>query len=500
MNDRRTPRASGERPWDLAYALVAIGAAAIGIVLCRPAWPGRVQLALAALGSLSLAASCFTCAWRSAPRLATLNVLIAASGAQALWILLIAISGGATTLVGSSFGVDLATAPLRTTVPLCIPCAVGVLFCLLLPRSVARGGAPLPADADAVSRPLNLLALLGGALMILFWIGGSAEKQGIWYWLRLAHYSLSMVPLLVGRFVTGPAAVFWWCCATANVVVSLSAGARLPALMPVVLWGAGRLWRRGAIDRREMLRFAGAATALVLVSGAIGVARDVAGRSEVRELTGEGLRTIWAEVATALSRSLTSEEFVRAGIGRMLTEPNQAVFVLTPSVVPYRGFGGFADELVRTARLFHLTNRTRSDFLGEGLGASQATAYGFIVNEFTSVEFPMLADGWSRAGVPAAVVMSTLCVLWLVILERLARGWSHRNPTVALVLFIVAVKFALDVGGVSFQAALRTSIYYGAVLVAIAAILSRRTVRNDRPVRLRISVGSLESTSRSRVQ
>lgn len=372
----------------------------------------------------------------------------------------------------------MADEPLRATLPLTIPSLVAAIAGAVASRVAWLRTAPSLEPIDGLDRPLvwQRLAVLSGVLMVVFWFAGGAERGGVWYLFRIAHYSLAMAPILIGRFVVGSTGTFWWCCALLNVVVSLSAGGRLPAFLPIVLWAIGRIWRRGGlVSTGQLARYTTVGVFLLLLSGAVGITRDTVGRFGVDHLNFEAVAAISDGIVTALFAESGSEEFTRAGIGRMITEANQAVFLLTPHVVPYKSFDGFMGEFVRTARVSHLTGGTRGDFLEEGLGTAPANEFGFMVNESTSVEFPMLADGWSRAGVSGAILMVSLCIVWGVLGEGLGRRVFQKRPVVGLAIVMIVAKFAMDLGGVSLPAALKTTLYYGTVFVVTIAILSRGT-------------------------
>jgi hypothetical protein len=143
------------------------------------------------------------------------------------------------------------------------------------------------------------------------------------------------------------------------------------------------------------------------------------------------------------------------------------------------------NEASAAARLYFFT---REDSLYENaeLGTLPARSYGFTVNEHTSVEFGVLADGWSRGGLLGAILLSLAFCLIVLLLELASLKMGSLSPPSRMALTVVCMTAALQFNNIPFIAAVRSLILgYGVWLVfclLISPIIpaSQRTPRTNK--------------------
>lgn len=125
-------------------------------------------------------------------------------------------------------------------------------------------------------------------------------------------------------------------------------------------------------------------------------------------------------------QSVDEESSVRNSLGRTLIAANVVTPYMTPSKVPYRGFYGMKNEVMSVISLAgDEGNSMRADI---GYGTGIAINYGFVVNDATSVEWPILADAFSRFGYLGVLFYSLLFALLCRYLERLCNKSYNKYP------------------------------------------------------------------------
>lgn len=478
LSERRTSNAKIRQA--MTFAAFNVSAAAFLAVVASQA-SGRLELVLVSLGTACLGFAAFMYAWRWAPGLAAPRFVAMIGAMQPAWMAAYVAFGGTTFAVGSEFGVDLAIHPYRSSLPFVLPGIAAALYSRLSHRGAPGRLERRIGDAPVATLEIRNLAYVSGALMLVFWWASREEATGIWYFLRIVHYSLAFTPILIGRFARGLPERVWWGCVAVNGVISLAQGARLPALFPIVLWTVGRLWRDWAkLKLFRILPFVAVGFGLLAISGLVGIAREEIGRRTFEELGGGDVKRMGTAAIAAGRGEAGSEGPVAEALKRNITWANPAAFILSPEAVPFRGVEGLSDEFMQLLRVSYMQGESRKMVLERGLGTAPAQAYGFMVTERTSVEFPALADGWSRAGWWGAFLVCFAWVWWASLFERLARRLAPARPFLGLMLFAFSLKATMDPGAVPLLSAVRGAMLYGLVTWAIATVLSLGT---GRPIR-----------------
>jgi hypothetical protein len=473
--------------------------AALGVFLSVTGWStawligdGRVALLSASLGVIGLSAILFLVASWLTPTLVVPRLAIVAQASQAVWLGLIAALGMPTTVLGTSISIDIADQPLGACAPLLLipfSSVVAAVFlrgyCLRVPKGF------LEDKAKGTPPGLNALFVLGSVAMLAFWPATMAGAGWLSYAARTMNYGLLFIGLLVGRYGRGRVVLFWWACVFANGTIALSIGARYFAFLPPVLFLGGRLLdpnrrRRGRLAVTSAILLVG----LLVLSGIIGVARGRVGRPRVEDVTLDGLSEMASASAQALEGVGGDGAVGIEGVSRMVSWTNQAVTLLTPDTVPFRGLTSLWEELNQAASIAAITGQTREDLLAQGLYSAPANLYGFFVTNSNSVEFSLLADGWYRGGAWVVVLLATIIVLVAGGAELVALNVRHRWPSAALMGLLLAGKLAMDVNGLPFVAALRSFILNGSMAVLLAVLLAEasRYLSNARvtgPTRMR---------------
>ena len=122
----------------------------------------------------------------------------------------------------------------------------------------------------------------------------------------------------------------------------------------------------------------------------------------------------------------------------MLIHANVVTPFLTPSFVPYRRWESFNDEISSIVSLKGDSGRdkNRHERGDLGYGTGVATQYGFQVNEFTSVEWPIIADSFSRFGYVGIFIYSFAFALFLSYIEIKCINLWAKNTLLSLTVHL----------------------------------------------------------------
>jgi hypothetical protein len=183
---------------------------------------------------------------------------------------------------------------------------------------------------------------------------------------------------------------------------------------------------------------------MIAISGALGTVREEIGRGDFSifslDRVAQTTDAVWRRLA--YKSNVIDQDLVLNGLGRMVVWPNLEAAILTPESIPYRGFDDFAHEVLRSFRIFTLEDFSRQDTYDAGLFSYPATRYGYLVNTDTSVEWGVLADGWSRGGPWATMLFGFLLAVFFIIAEYILLTCSIQ-PSKALLLSGVLIGGAL---------------------------------------------------------
>jgi hypothetical protein len=329
-----------------------------------------------------------------------------------------------------------------------------------------------------------------GGLLIFYWFAAIEGSGAIGYVVRVLSTTLLFVPFLAGVFSARFRAVrnFWFVVLAINASIGLAAGSRFVALLPIVLYVVGYITTLHGWHRRRaiMLTLAGGLAAF-FVTGIIGIVRQEIGRGGVEIFSSERVAAVINEAEQVVAQGASGRDLiVFNALTRLLAPTNVAVPMLSPEVIPYRGFEGLQREIVATARIQALSGVSHGEYLEAGLGQGPANAYGFLVDETNAFEFGILPDGWSRGGPLVVLLFGFSLTLVYIASEKLARRRYRNNPAAFLLLLAVVAKSVfLDAGVFPLLHTLRSLILgLGLIAVLVGAINTLHAAQR-KPVRMR---------------
>ena len=467
----------GIRPGAPWLVLTAIAAVVLGMVAYGSGEGRGSLLTVAAAGCISCLAAC-AAAGRLMPRYYAPRLLIVSYGVQLLALFAIAALGLPLGPPYHPFEVNAGDAPFRTvlamlTVPAGTLMAAMVCWAISRPSRVPHKADPL----NDIAKQRRVYLVVAAVTMLLYWPAGLENAGAIGYVGRILATALMVAPFLAGRDSRAdlPLAALWSIAILVNAVIGIAAGTRSMAFIAAVLFAAGYV---SALPRgRRLVVGAGGALAMLLLiqlAGALGVVRDELGRGGLELLRPDHVR----EVLDGILRQMTpgdrqnSEEVALQGVGRLLAWTNVVVPLMTPEMIPYRGFDGFVDEASGTLQIASVSGLTADELFDAGLATAPARVYGFTVNSSTAVEFTLAADGWSRGGVPVALLFSFIAALAISVGELSAFRLHRLGTGVATILALPVAKAALfDAVALPLLPTLRGMVMYTLTVAVLVVII-----------------------------
>ncbi len=440
---------------------------------------GRVALFVSSGASLCIAVVLYRAMRVLRPDIITPRLMVVYAALQLVWIMLIVLLGVPTLIFSTTFGVDIGDHPFRAVLPLLI-LPFGALCGVGTARFFGGRGRRQTSTLGLVaSAPPIIVVYLtfSAALLILYWFAALPGAGAVGYLIRVLSSTMFLVPLLAGMFAQRFPSTRWvWFVALGvNGLIGLATGSRAIALMPAAFYVAGYvLTLQGRKRTRAVVISAALGTIAVLMTGIIGLVRQEIGRGGLDIFSQERISAVAEEAARTLEQGAAARtSIVGDGLMRLVAHTNVVVPVLSPDVVPYRGFEGLGSEIASTARISALAGVSAEEFYEAGLGSAPAVAYGFMVNELTSVEFGVLPDGWSRGG-PLVVLLFGYLLAWGYIAAEAAvrRVFARDTGAILLSLVVIARSAFFDASGLTLLATFRSLVFGLAFVAVIIALLN----------------------------
>lgn len=321
--------------------------------------------------------------------------------------------------------------PFGSFVALISPSLGFVMFAVAL-MLLRRGpsGLSLREIVDRLSPGFERLLIVAALLQFSLWFTSDERVSGslIAYGLRIVSHSVPLIPFLAGylAFKLRRATLVWVMVFVIGIGFSFVTGSRGYVYFPLLAFLMGLFIGLARWTKRVQLAviLAPALAVAFIVASLVGERRGKTGRIQLSQVSEEGIGSITKE-----SKAILAEEHAKGndeagltdvGLARLVNWPNIAIPAMTPDVVPYRGFG----DIGRECSSFLKLGRFSKDIYWSNVIAND---YGFMVNEATSVEFGIGADGASRAGTLGAVLYGLIVAVVLGVLERVASCLHRRN-------------------------------------------------------------------------
>ena len=410
---------------------------------------GRATILLLSIGSVGVCSLIVLAMMYLAPELLLPRLIVASYALQCLWLVFVAVFDvGGIDLTG--FLPDVYQNPYRAVLPnLLVPLAAlaAIGFWRLLPvRVLSRGN--LWRLTEEAPPGFGFYLVASAVLLLAYW-PATVEHVGWWaYGVRVVQRSMGFMPLFMGRYFRQfPWANRLWMPVLAiNAVIGLSLGGRSYAFIPVVLYLIGRTVGQQAGKRLRSLVLIGLlGIPMFAISAALGTVRGEIGRGDFSifslDRIAETTNAIWSRLA--YKSNVIDQDILLNGPGRMVVWPNLEAAILTPETIPYRGFDDFAHEVLLSFKVFALADFSRQDTYDAGLFAYPATRYGYSVNTGTSVEWGVLADGWSRGGPWATMLFGFVLTMFFIIAEYILLTRSILTSKALLMISGVLIATAL---------------------------------------------------------
>jgi hypothetical protein len=444
--------------------------------------PGRLLLFVVCAGALALCSLIFLAIGALTPSLLLLRIVTFAFMMQMFWMLLITLVDAPTFLSNSVITTDVTDYPLEGVLPLLLVPLVALGACLVLWLFLKKQRSQPSILSTLVVRPPNLSYYLvfAAVVQLLYWPAAVKNSGSIGYFIRATSYTLTFAPLIAGRYsATLPKTHRMWLIAMSiNAAIGLLVGSRLIALLPPSLYMLGYVVSLRGRARMRMAAFGGALFILALMlSGIVGLVRQEVGRGGIEILSSERVSSVVDSATKVIEGQQTvsaepDSTITTEGLSRLVVWTNIVVPIMTPSILPYRGYEELPNEIVLSMQFANFSGARLEDLLDAGMFSAPANSYGFTVNTETSVEWGILADGWSRDGASGVVLFAFIAMLVLLLAEQLIYGVRKLPRAAKLFLFSAYAKNSLGVVTVPLLTTVRTMVLDTAIILFVVLAIN----------------------------
>jgi hypothetical protein len=294
-----------------------------------------------------------------------------------------------------------------------------------------------------IGSSMNPNRLLG--LLALFFSLNVVSAFDLIYLIQVLSLSFAFSPIIFGLLfdlANNRSKIVWFSLMTTNLIFHIVQGSRGIAVMPILLFIVGYLIQMNNTKRKIRLF-------IILILIGYPVLAVFGKISDYRQIFGRGLE-VSVENFSYLADFLISgdsyeiiESSAPEGLVRLLNHADMAVISLTPDIIDYRG-GDYIFDEIQNAILLNGSSERASSFYSGHYGNSVALKYGYSVNESTSVEFSLLADAYSRAGLLGIIIYYSFFTLILFSLERMTASAIFGNNVIALILLMFILISAIN--------------------------------------------------------
>lgn len=291
-----------------------------------------------------------------------------------------------------------------------------------------------------------------GLLFIVLYPFNEFLPPVVAYFMRLL-LGISVVSPILAGFLFFKAGRFFNACWVGGLVLftiwSFTIGSRGHATLFWVYYAAGLLFGAPsrALRRRILIASLFAIYPFTVILGAVGAVRDQIGRVSTADISQSRIDLFFNQLDKENTRA-KEDRSLRNGVYRLVNWANPAVIYLSPEKVEYRYFGSVPTELLSILDISLISGKSpeekRKLDIKNKLGTAAANDYGFRVTEANSVEFGILADGWSRMGPSGLFIVAYIMVSLLLWAETLIMQARMSNVPFAMIahFYFLSVAFS----------------------------------------------------------
>lgn len=421
---------------------------ALTVLAGAVAGSGQAALFLSMIGAGAFGLAALVWTHQTEPDLLAIKFFIMSYSSQPLFVAGLALLGYFDGVGKITLGAVAVDSPALLSVALMIMPAAGwiatSLYLVVRPARIARENT-LAHWLRSPPANLGWFLMIGAVVSLSVWVVQFIAGGVVGYVLRVLHKALFFVPLLAGAYAFHyrRTMVVWALVLGANLVLGFVTGARSWGFYPIALYGLGMYLSAPRVRRRWLTALAiPVGITAIFFLGLAGVVRDQLGRGGGEIVNRERINDAMIEATAAMNGSTilaNLEAPVFKALTRIVRWTNVVVPLSSPRPVAFRGLVGLRSEVTS---IFSLGQFSATRFSANEV----ANDYGFRVDEGTSVEFGILPDGWSRAGLAGALVYGIVAGLFLISIEILVRRYLGSGSA----LMLLVLSYVVYIGFVGF--------------------------------------------------
>lgn len=301
------------------------------------------------------------------------------------------------------------------------------------------------------------------------------------YALRIITLSFDFLPLFVGLYysqLNRGGKTLWLVLLFINMAANIIQASRGLAVIPIALFLMGYLVsvsNKPSLKKRIIV-ISLASIPFLSLFGKIQDFREEFGRGNTVTIENANLLLNYLKKDTDSSKE-SLRKSVSDGLGRFINVGDFAIVYMTPSQIPHRGFVQMEDEIKSIVTLYGAEGsakfrETRGDLK---YGSGVLSAYGFSVNETTSVGMGLLGDAYSRFGFWGVAVYLFLMTFIISKMELYIISKFHSIFGIILFLFL-AYTFLYTIYGNSYFAFFKKIIFNGMLVFFVSKLITLNNI------------------------
>lgn len=296
---------------------------------------------------------------------------------------------------------------------------VGLFFFFTKTFSVTSQNNPLVEDGD-LNNISNHIFIFFGFIFAIYPFLGVLESSG--YFFRVLYNTYQFLPIWIGYYHKKSSRlvnIIWIGVLIELFIVGTISGSRGVAIFPLAAYVLGYISSLDVRKRRLAYIY------LFIISfpflffmGTIGQMRLLAGRTSLDVLDANRAEEVYKTYLYLQATKDAGDFGIFDSIGRLINFPNSAVIALVPEHLPFRQFDNLLEvDIALSFNIAEISGLGRLELLTAGYYTGIMNNYGYTVNESTSVEFSIMADGWLRFGIWGAFFYGLVWAFVIIFLD-----------------------------------------------------------------------------------
>lgn len=379
----------------------------------------------------------------------------------------------------------------------CLVPLLGLIVAVLLQElQKGRQESIVPLHELVQNTDLEEFLIFAAMINLSIWLTVAFADNVFFYVLRFLRSAFVLVPLLAGLYFNKSKKVtcVWLMSFAIGMFLSTVTGCRGYGYWPPAFYAIGFILQQERTSRRlsYSLLFITLLPFGMFLNGFAANLRSEVGRTGITTVNLEQVGSHFEEVFKE-SSTVGKSSALWIGLYRMVNKTLVFVPNMAGESVSYRGYSDFPEELQcvfflggPAGGLWNLGHPYNSRKYASPYGFTSYITYkdGRNVGSST-VPFNVVADSWSRCGLPSALFQLSLALVLLIFMEKINWRLTRNHPNIQVVMGFVLAKIAFVDLNIYTLCDVINTIWHSYPVILFASYGLVNFMKKDRRVRYR---------------